>query len=247
VDVNHLYGQTEIIFWCWVTFISCVYIAPSVVRNIRALRTGNFSLKDRASRASIPGQLKKRLIPLALVSAGILYLNLEQAYGFKFEASAPTYLFAIGVGVFSLVVGTASAMTTVTLLNRYFPELYKREIDQYQSAMSSLGFSDRRVAIVTAVLNGFAEESIVRVFLMGTLVFLGFPIWLAAVISLALNGIEHFYQGRILGPAGVVVSQIPFAVLFGMSWNFGLVAVAHITADLVGALLVPWALGRFRK
>jgi len=94
-----------------------------------------------------------------------------------------------------------------------------------------------------AATAGLCEEFLYRGFLMAALARAGLPVWGVVLLSSALFGLAHLYQGR-----GGLVSTLVVGTVFGMARIAydGLVPVMvwHFAVDAVAGVAGPRYLGR---
>src|SRR5882724_301324 len=89
--------------------------------------------------------------------------------------------------------------------------------------------------LALAATAGVCEEFLFRGFAMGALTKAGLPGWVAVLISSALFGLGHLYQGR-----GAVVSTSILGIIFGITKiaydTLAVVIFWHIAVDVVAGI-----------
>jgi len=89
-----------------------------------------------------------------------------------------------------------------------------------------------------AVTAGVCEEFLYRGFAMAALERAGLPLWLVLVLTAALFGLAHAYQGR----SGVIATSL-MGILFGFGrlafHSLGPVTVWHTGVDIVAGIAGP--------
>ena len=102
--------------------------------------------------------------------------------------------------------------------------------------------AERQLAIGVAVTAGVCEEVVFRGLLIAAGVgILGLSLWGSLLLSAALFGLGHLYQGR-LRAAGAAVAGLLLGMLYVVSGDLLLSITAHVAVDLVAFLTVPFAL-----
>ena len=91
--------------------------------------------------------------------------------------------------------------------------------------------------VVMAIVNGFAEELVMRGFLIRQLERLLRSAWVAIVLTAAVFAAYHAYQG-IAGVINGVAMSAVFGILFVVTRRLWPLAVAHTMMDLLGYVLL---------
>jgi hypothetical protein len=90
-----------------------------------------------------------------------------------------------------------------------------------------------------AVTAGVTEEIVFRGLLIAAGVgILGLPAWTAALLSAAVFGLAHRYQGPA-GMANAAFAGLLFTVLYGVSGNLLSAMALHVAVDLVAFVATP--------
>ncbi|MDG6109766.1 CPBP family intramembrane metalloprotease [Dactylosporangium aurantiacum] len=102
--------------------------------------------------------------------------------------------------------------------------------------------AERRLAVVVSVCVAASEELVYRgLFIAAGVGLLGLDAWAAALLSLAVFGVQHLYQGW-RGVLGVTFIGLLFTLAY--AWTGAVLApiVVHAVFDVNALVLVPWVL-----
>lgn len=182
-----------------------------------------------------------QVLPFFWVLPGIVVFGLADQVGLTPSLTLPWYLFAFISGVIFTAYSTGTAILTQLTLQKYFPKVIEEDLLRYElNVKKGLGKLTRKQSIILSIFNGFSEEIVMRVFIIGVLsVFFNFPIILCAFLSLLLNAIHHSYQGRVLGTLGAAFAHTPYILLYIYIEDFLFIAIAHVANDMTALLLLP--------
>ena len=86
------------------------------------------------------------------------------------------------------------------------------------------------------IMAGIFEETLVRGYLMTELIALGKPVWLATIVSIALQTSYHVYYG-FAGALSISSIFIVFAIYFAFSRRLFPVILAHAFWDVMTVLI----------
>ncbi len=195
-------------------------------------------LKKRRFARFFRELMQNQVSILLIVPAGVLLLNGQQDYGLIPSMACYWYPVAFMAGVLLLGVGMGTSTLTTRLMQRYIPGQLEHDYRQYVFNMQEISAKNTMQSILLGLCNGFSEEMIMRVFLMGFLInYLHVsPIW-AFILSVSLNGLHHTHQGRIMGVVSVIVIQSLYAGAY-LIWNdFLFIGIMHVGTDISGLIL----------
>ena len=107
------------------------------------------------------------------------------------------------------------------------------------SAMQAATSRERGWAIALSISAGVTEEIKFRgLFIAAGIGLLHLPVWAAVLVSSALFGFGHRYQG-LRGMIGTGILGLIFAGLYLVSGNLLIPIVLHICIDLLALVIVP--------
>lgn len=231
--------------WLWFAGTLCMQIVPWTISGIKGL-VENIpqQLPEAAPRRQDVARYLRDLFQnqvaiLCIVPAGIAMMQQQRAYGLYPSLQWYWYLVAMVSGVLLLALGILVSKSTGSLMQRCIPAQYARDCRQYAITMQNLQHQHLWQRLVLGLVNGFSEEMLMRVFLMGFLIhFVQLSVSSAFAISVLLNGLHHTQQGRILGVVSVMVIQSFYAAAYLLWQDYLLIGLMHVGSDITGLVLV---------
>jgi hypothetical protein len=147
------------------------------------------------------------------------------------------YPLALPLGAAVLGVGNWITGFWVRLLKARLPQEYERNLQQHAGG-SRIAMSRPWMRGLWALRNGFAEEFLMRAFLLGTLMTqAGWPAWASVVLMSVLSALHHGRQGRLIGTIGVLPMQWMWTGIYFGIGDLVFLSLAHAAADGYGIWL----------
>ncbi|RMH25786.1 MAG: CPBP family intramembrane metalloprotease [Planctomycetota bacterium] len=99
-----------------------------------------------------------------------------------------------------------------------------------------------RLFLTLGATAGVCEELLYRGYLMWWAVSLGSPVWLAVLVTAALFGAGHAYQG-VDGAMRIFALGVVFGVIVTLTQSIWVAAAAHVLIDVASGVTAYLALG----
>ncbi len=234
-----------ILFWVAASF--CMQIIPWSINGIRnvfqKIPDSIEGIKPEASGESFIRKLFQNQISiLFIVPIGIMYIDRVEEFGLIPSLPYYSYFLAFVIGIIILVSSIFFYRLVAIIMQRTIPKQLEHDIRQYQYNIGKVLGLKTWQKVLLAMCNGFSEELLMRVFVIGFLTFyLQVNPIISVSISLFLNALHHTYQGRIIGAISVVYVQAYYCAAYLIFRDFLLIAVLHVAADFTG-LFIPGVL-----
>jgi len=234
----------DLVVWLWFCSIFCMQIIPwsisgftGILQIIPSELSDNNKNKFRNNKF-LRDLFQNQISILFTVPIGIVLLDQVENYGLT--PSLPTYFYFAApiVGIFLIWFGIQIYKFNAKILHKFLPKQLEHDTLQYQYNMKNLFEIKTWEKITLGLFNGFSEEMLMRVFLMGFLInYLNIHPVIALIISLILNGLHHTQQGRILGSTSIVVIQFFYAISYLLLNDYLFIGIMHVSTDISGLLL----------
>ncbi len=226
----------ETTMWLWILAVSCMQLIPWTIDGISNIFQKSSDPAPTSGRKSFFRSLFQNQISILFsVPLGIYLIVGFRQYGILPSLAIHYYLIAPFVGIFLVVLGAFVYKYLALALQRISPRQLDHDIKQYSNNTGSLFRQKLWQKLLLGFCNGFSEEMLMRVFVMGLMIHHWHlhPI-LAIAITLILNGIHHTNQGRILGSLSVMIIQAFYAVSYLVFNDFLFIALMHVSNDVAG-------------
>jgi hypothetical protein len=236
-----------IIFWILVT---CSFsLIPWTVSGVRDF----FATIPKDREKWVPRKNKKnfylaliqdQILPLIFVITGCLLLGIDSSVGILPKFGFFKYTLAALSGLMSLLFSTLMMILLQKILVIFCSRIIENDLLKYEYNVTvRLSGMSKLEKILKSVFNGFGEEALMRILIIGVLaLYTNISPYVLGVVSLLLNGIHHSYQGRVFGTLGAIVAHSPYVIMYLVIDDFFFIGIAHVVNDLVALLLLPYIL-----
>jgi membrane protease YdiL (CAAX protease family) len=241
------------VIYIWCTAVICMQLIPWSISGIEGIfqkipDDDSESTKNIIINSKFISELfQNQIVIFFVVPIGIILLDQVEIYGLV--PSLPIYYYLLSPVLGSLLIyfGIKISKLVASIMQKYFINQLEHDCKQYAYNMKNVFQKKTWQKIALGLFNGFSEELLLRVFLMGFMInYLKINPIYALLTSLFLNGLHHTKQGRILGTSSIVFIQLFYGVAYLIYNDFLLIGLMHMGTDITG-LLLPTFLNRKKK
>ncbi len=222
--------------WLWILAVSSMQLIPWTIDGFLNIFQKISEPSPTSGRKSFLRSLFQNQISILFsVPLGIYLMSGLRQYGLVPSLEIQYYVIAPLAGIFLVVLSVFVYKYLALALQRISPKQLEHDIKQYSYNTESLFGQKMWQKLLLGLCNGFSEEMLMRIFVMGLLIHhWHLPPIFAITITLLLNGLHHTNQGRILGSISVMIIQSFYALSYLIFNDFLFIALMHVSNDIAG-------------
>lgn len=236
--------DNNLALWLWLIGVSCIQLLPWTIRGIdgifQKIPDSDKNINNKISFSKYLCDLFLNQISiLFIVPLGLLIFGKTEIFGLIPKLTIYYYFIAFIVGIFIIWIAIKQSKIIMRIMQKYLPKQLEHDLKQYSYNMKKMIELKLWQRLLLGLFNGFSEELLMRVFLVGSLVhFFNVPPVIALLISVFLNGLQHTHQGRIFGFINISILQSIYAISYLLFNDFLFIGIMHCATDLAGLYII---------
>jgi membrane protease YdiL (CAAX protease family) len=245
--------EYNLVIWLWIFGVISMQIIPWSISGIEGIfqvipdNYGDNSKYSSSISKFFSDLFQNQIVILFIVPFGIVLLDQVKTYGLTPSHPVYYYLLSPIFGSLLIYIGIKVSRLTSLIMQKFMIAQLDHDCKQYAYNMRNIFQKKTWQKILLGLFNGFSEELLLRVFLMGVMIhyFNIIPIY-AFITSILINGLHHTKQGRILGVIPIMIIQSFYAAAYLIFNDYLIIGLMHMGTDITG-LLLPNILSKRQK